>query len=149
MADFSKLEKDLCERTLVNLEFIKEAKQQDKKVFEVTQLFDSLLGIIVNIKEQDGFLGELYNLKLNQSVKNDWGIPQHIESDSIGSLIYDVRNAVAHIDVEFLTKESSEIKSVTFHFDNGTKSRGKMTFSVIDLEKFVKSLCSYVIEHGE
>lgn len=155
MADFSMKEKDLCERTLANLDFIKDAKKKKRNVFEVTQLFNSLLGIIVNIKEHtlsenDYFcLRGLYGLKLTPSLKTLWGIPENIESESIGTLVYDMRNSIAHIDLEFLAENKSEITSLEFHFDTKGSTRGSMKFSVNALDTFIRKLCAYIIEHGE
>ena len=158
MSEFKKIIPDLCVRTIANLEYIYEAKMHKENVYEVTQLFNSLLGIIVNIKENekldDAMFGDFKSfanvdfLKSDLRKTKDWGIPEGIIPTSLTEIVYNMRNAVAHMDVEFELESSDskkEIESINFKYIK-RDSCGKMRFSIDELHKFVKKLCEHILE---
>lgn len=162
MAIFTRLETDLCKRTLANLEFITKAQEEGEKVYETTQLFISLLGIIVNVKESKNkpdrtdLFSSLNDIKINKGIREEWKIPVDCEEESIGDLIHKMRNSIAHIDIMFANQESSEIDSIIFYLYNDNKetrldesTRRKIIFPIEDLKIFLYKLCTYVRVHGE
>ena len=154
MAIFTRLETDLCKRTLENLDFIEAAQKEGKKVYEATQLFNSLLGIIVNVKESRGKNGrkdlfsELYNIKIDEKIKEKWRIPICCRKKSIGSLTNAMRNSIAHIDIKFVGNGTADIESIKFYLDKYDKNQ-YLVFPIKDLNIFIRNLCEYVKEHGE
>lgn len=151
MSELTDVERDLCARTLKNLQFIDKAKAAGEDVFETTQLFNSLLGIIVNVKENEnvsaylsGFSG-IEDVELDASKKNEWGIPAEADFEKLSTFVYALRNAVAHLDVEFKAKDSAEIKSIKFSYDKGGRDRGHVTFPVQNLKIFLEKFCNYII----
>jgi len=91
--------KDFIERTDVNLEFIRAAHANDEKVFEVTQLINSMLGFIVFPKER---LYDLIDKKkpLDTFRQDGWEIPEPTIGDkpywnNLYDFIRHMRNGVS------------------------------------------------------
>ncbi|MDP1794369.1 MAG: HEPN family nuclease [Acidimicrobiales bacterium] len=102
---------DFAKRTLKNLDFI-QAEAAASGVYPVTQLWNSLLGLIVLPSEAD-----LESLQIPMSDLWSDGWP-HItttgrEREVLRDLMVDLRNAVAHFNVEFVPGTDREIKTVT------------------------------------
>jgi uncharacterized damage-inducible protein DinB len=148
MSSFTDNQRDLCSRTLTNLQFIEKAKTEKKEVFEVTQLFNSLLGIIVNIYQNNeiwrGFLG----LRLKEDCKY-WEIPDTTD-DTLVLFLEHLRHAIAHMNVEFDSKNTENIKRIVFcNYRDDSSNRGDPTwgpynFPVNSIRTFIEKLCKYV-----
>jgi HEPN pEK499 p136 len=138
--------KDFAERTVANLRIIRDSKKEDDNRFEITQLINSLLGLIVFPHE-----------------KLDSDIPQHsfdrLESmgwplfkvepgdDNTGCnnlrlLIENLRNGIAHGKFDFYGQK--HIESVTITNDwNGKRWKG--TIGVGNLRRFVESFATELV----
>ena len=148
MSEFSDLGRDLCKRTLVNLEFIDNAKRKGEEVYETTQLFNSLLGIVVNADELLNTKG-IFNREKIILIKDEWRIPVNTyengkQDKNLKDFIAHLRNCTAHVNVNFEKDDSAEIKYV--HFE-ATRSKVSYDFEVEDLRIFLKKLCEFVLEH--
>lgn len=155
MSVFNDLERDFCKRTLSNLNVINEISiQRPDTVYETTQLINSLLGIVINVKEKRltnsnymSFTG-LYGLQLDNNTKTEWGL-ENLEYNgfSVGNLLYDLRNSLAHMDFEFMSENKTDISSVSFKFDAGTSKKGCISLSIDSIRKLVYKICKYVEEN--
>jgi HEPN family protein len=98
-----------AERTRVNLEFIEESKAEGCDVHVVTQLANSLLGLVVFVWEKE-FVDHMQDLELEKLVHEGWPrIEVTKDEDKIKTrTLYDfvrrLRNGVAHC--RFLRKRS-------------------------------------------
>jgi len=105
--EYKQLVKDFAERTLSNLESIERLKTDDpgRRVYETTQLINSLLGLIVLPREQE-FM-KIPATPLSELVEQGWAIPKmivdHPKTPDLQRLIHYLRNAVAHFRLEFMT----------------------------------------------
>jgi hypothetical protein len=146
MSIFNDLEKDLIKRTKANLDFIDRAKKENKaEVYETTQLFNSLLGIIVNIREKKIRTDNFNDIELNDDVKEEWSIPKNIGDKTLAEFLINLRNAVAHIDISFISHNSGEIKTLEFEHKNKDKNIfWECTFTVEGMHKFINKLCEYI-----
>jgi len=146
MSNFNVLEKDLIKRTKANLEFIQKAKEKDADVYEATQLFNSLLGIIVNIREDEKKNGiiavNFESIKLDDREKEKWAIPKEIKDENLMKFLINLRNAVAHIDITFESVDKAEIQNIVFGDSIGND--WKCCFSIKDLWTFIEKLCDCV-----
>ena len=61
---------DFAKRTRANLEFIEAAEKDGQSVFEVTQLANSLLGLLIFPKER--YMDSIPNTPLAELVSNGW-----------------------------------------------------------------------------
>lgn len=104
-----------AERCKKNLLHIEVAKQSGQDVHVVTQIIISCLGLVVFPWEQQA------DLKIREMVLNDFynsGRPMWDEtppSEKLGNLIHNLRNAIAHGDINFSSddREASKV-IVTF-----------------------------------
>jgi hypothetical protein len=105
---------DFARRTLHNLDRIKQAEDEGEvNVYPVTQLWNSLLGLIVLPRERDG------DRIPKMPISDLWagGRPLVTErkgaSRTLRQLVTSLRNAVAHGGVKFDPDEHGEIVSLT------------------------------------
>jgi len=112
------------QRTRTNLELIEERYARDSKGHVVTQLVNSLLGIVVYPWEHQG----LDHLKARQmSTIGLEGWPDEImklgEANTVEEFIHHMRNAVAHGRITF-SSDSRDLEEVTLTFED-RKDRSK------------------------
>lgn len=106
---------EFAARTLKNLAFITAAREQGQDVHEVTHLANSLLGLVVFPFERH-FVRFILKQKLSELPPKEW--PQWRfdlqVSDSLGDLVYHLRNAVAHGRIEFSSdsRRASDVRII-------------------------------------
>src|SRR5262249_2901464 len=95
--NYETLVADFADRTIANLDFIRKAKAAGEDVYEVTQLWNSLLGLIVALPARQRDRLPLTPLDVLYSA----GWPNittsgKLRHDNLLGLITYMRNAVAH-----------------------------------------------------
>lgn len=109
--EYTDLTADFAKRTLQNLNYVQEqARRGEQGVYEVTQLWNSLLGLIVLPHERA--IERLPTTPMTEF----W--PQGLttvgrEPKSPRDLLKRLRNAVAHFNVDFNARTDREIETVT------------------------------------
>lgn len=102
---------DFSARTLRNLEFVESHSTSDE-VYPVTQLWNSLLGLIVLPRERD--VERIPATRMNELWAVGW--PRITvagqEHRTLRHLVRDLRNAVSHFNVKFEADRDREIRSV-------------------------------------
>lgn len=129
---------DFAERTRKNLEVIKDIqkKQKDSQVFEVTQLINSMLGLLVFPKE--AYFNKIPAISLSQIAKQGWPIPNvragYLPPKTLRDMIRLLRNAIAHFNLEFTIDKNDQISGlVVWNEYEGTKT-WEAELSIADLE---------------
>lgn len=93
---------EFASRTLKNLQFLERAREAGADVHLVTQLVNSLLGLIVFPLERT-FVRFMLKQKIDALAEDGW--PSWVftlgGSDTLGDLVYHLRNAVAHGRITF------------------------------------------------
>ena len=135
-------------RTQKNLIAIECLKDISCKVYEVTQLLNSMLGLLIFPKER--FFEKIQNKRWDMMVKEEWPLPSEDYShvSDLEQLITNMRNAVAHCNIE-LIPEHGEISSIEFkNFRQGDNDRKhplwKGVYDVASLRKFVDMLLDHI-----
>jgi hypothetical protein len=117
--EYSDLITDFAERTLDNLDLVKRAVADgDPDAYEVTQLWNSLLGLIVAPREMD--VRRLPRIRLTELHAAGWPnvtTAGKLESETLRGLVGNLRNAVAHFNVKFHVDEDREIRAVSLWND--------------------------------
>jgi len=96
--------RDFAQRTLKNLQAIERLRSEGQDVYEITQLVNSTLGILVF--PQQRYIDQIPNTPLKQLKQQGWPIPkvrpglQQVED--LNQLIRYLRNAIAHFNIEFI-----------------------------------------------
>jgi hypothetical protein len=113
--NYSDLITQFAKRTLANLDLVKQASDDgNSDAYEVTQLWNSLLGLIVLPRERD--VRRLPKIKLTNLHAVGWPditTAGKLESETFRGLIGTLRNAVAHFNVEFHANDEGEIREVS------------------------------------
>ena len=141
---------DFARRTLLNLDRIQQAEHDgESDVFPVTQLWNSLLGLIVLPRERDESL--IPDLPTAAMWADGWHPIRERkgESRTLRELVGHLRNAVSHGGVEFVPNEDREIAELTlWNFPSGRwdQSPEKRTWEAVvavsDLERLARRIAS-------
>ncbi|GAA5343239.1 MAG: hypothetical protein canaca05_07390 [Anaerolineaceae bacterium] len=112
MSDY-KLEDEFISRTEKNLRAIEKLSREGESVYEVTQLINSLLGLLVYPKEN--FFDEIPEITRETMINQGWPLPDEEISQiqNLRDLVKNMRNAVAHINIEF-SANKNEIEGIRF-----------------------------------
>ena len=146
--------KDFVVRTNKNLEYIDKKKENGDEVYEITQLVNSFLGLIVFPKEKA--LGQIRRISDNQHIiqiissciiENSYrGRYREI---NLTNLIYHFRNAIAHGGIEIISK-NNEITSISFYdrmeIGDGYRQQFKIVMDISQIRAFVKLFSEKFIE---
>ncbi len=147
---------DFADRTLANLRSIRQAKDQGQEVFEVTQLINSMLGLLVF--PQQTYCDGIPATPLDQLVSQGWpriratNFPGFEPCQDLRSLVRYLRNAIAHFNLKFIAS-NGKIEGVKVW----NNTRGRMNWEA-DLtldellrltERFVEMLRQPVMEEED
>ena len=146
--------KDFVVRTNRNLEYIEEKKENGDEVYEVTQLVNSFLGLIVFPKEKAG--EQIRRISDIQTIIDDIEFEVRRNTYSykrrdinLKNFLYHVRNAIAHGGIEFF-HNNNEIKSISFYDYRINKRRIVEEFNIVmdisQIRKFVKLFSEKLLE---
>lgn len=109
--------RDFALRTKRNLEFIEKEVSignTNADVYETTQLINSLLGLIVFPREE--YMSRIRRIPLQELVNDGWAVPrvigQYPQAKDLRDLIYKLRHAVSHFNLEFISNIESQISGI-------------------------------------
>lgn len=109
---YEEVVRDFALRTRKNLEAIEALHRLDAGVFEVTQLINSMLGLLVFPQQE--YVDSIPKIPLDELQRNGWPIPRIVGSfqqvKDLNQLIRYLRNAVAHFNIQFVGDGESNIK---------------------------------------
>jgi len=108
MTEYKDFYKSFAERTKANLEFIEQSKSRGESVFETTQLINSLLGMIVFLRESDRIDGSNLS-RLWRELRYIPIYDEHKYSDRPSDFIRKFRNALAHGHIDPQVDENQEV----------------------------------------
>jgi len=130
---------DFARRTRANLEFIEAAEQRGDTVFEVTQLCNSLLGLLVFPRER--YMRSIPETPLSELVERGW--PEirtsegQLEEENLRQLTRMLRNGIAHCNVEFDADETGQIAGLTIWSRYKGRTTWKAELTLADLRSLV------------
>jgi len=118
---------DFARRTRKNLEFIEaHSGDADRQVYAFTQLINSLLGLLVFPKEN--FFRSIPETPLSELVAAGWPdikpVQGRLKEDNLRQLVRNLRNGVAHFNLEFMTNPQNELSGVRI-WNNGVNKSTK------------------------
>jgi len=152
--EYTDLIADFAQRTLRNLEHIELlAATGEERAYPVTQLWNSLLGLVVLPRERD--IDRIPETPLTELWSEGW--PHLMQSGperrTLRQLVSGLRNAVAHFNVEFVADASREITSVKVWNEavvDGRPDRGSRGWTcritVGDLDRLAKLIASVYLQ---
>lgn len=118
------LEDEFISRTEKNLRAIENLRQEGESVYEVTQLINSLLGLLVYPRER--FFETIPDITQETMIKEGWPLPyeENSQIQHLRELVINMRNAVAHFNIEFIAVKN-EIKGIRFK-NYGTRDMNRI-----------------------
>ena len=135
MSMYHEFTKDFAARTLENLKYIEEAQKEGRSTYEVTQLVNSFLGLIVFPQEQD--YARIRRVQIAQKIIDDLcsGVMENTYTGQYGevnleSIVYHFRNAISHGHVEPHTDRNKEISVLCFHDFTSNKNKPNANFQI-------------------
>ena len=141
--DENQLVLDFARRTKRNLEYI-ESKSHDNydlEVYEVTQLINSMLGLLVF--PQQKFFDDLPEISLGELVDKGWPkintTKGKLKEDNLQQLLRYLRNGIAHFNVRFTANTSNKLTGVSiWNIPQGKKMQDwEAELSLDDLRNIV------------
>ena len=147
MSNFD-LEDEFIARTQKNLKAIECLKQKGGEVYEVTQLLNSMLGLLIFPKERRLY-EKIQPKSWDTMVEEGWPLPseEYPHVSDLEHLITNMRNAVAHCNIE-LIPEHGEIISIEFRDypwgDNHKEPHWKGVYDVASLRTFIYMLLEHI-----
>jgi len=126
---------DFAERTRSNLEFIEAAEAEGDNVYEVTQLANSLLGLLVFPREH--YLQSIPDTPLAVLVDKGWPkikttygvLPQ----ETLQQLVRMLRNSIAHCNVEFSCDRNRQVDGIKVWNNKNNQKSWEAQLSIADL----------------
>lgn len=135
------LEDEFIVRTETNLRAIENLRKQGEHVYEVTQLINSLLGLLVYPREV--FFDDIPIVTRETMKKDGWPLPDEEISQiqCLSALVKNMRNAVAHFNIEIITNKN-DIEGIRFknYLPHDTERREPVwigVYSLDSLKRFV------------
>lgn len=96
--------RDFAQRTKTNLDAIDRLRANGQEVYEVTQLVNSMLGLLVFPREN--FYDRIPDVSLEKLRLDGWPIPevrgQFQQVSNLKELLRCLRNAIAHFNLKFV-----------------------------------------------
>lgn len=147
--NYQNLVKDFALRTRDNLNALRELKNShpNVKVFEVTQLINSMLGLLV-LPQQRCFQA-ISERSISDMSKEGWPTPKvegkYRQVTGLRQFLRYLRNAIAHFNVEFRVSTEGQINGLVVWNVLEGKVNWRASLSLEDIEKITEKLSQLVI----
>jgi hypothetical protein len=146
MMMYSDVVRLFARRTKANLAAIERLHANGEEVYEVTQLVNSMLGLLVFPQQE--FVDRIQETPLEQLRKDGWPVPEvrgvFRQVSDLRQLIRYLRNAIAHFNVLFLDDGQSQIRGLRVWNENQNGKNWEAELSTDDIrgiaERFIKLL---------
>jgi hypothetical protein len=150
--NYENLVKDFALRTQKNLHALRNLQASDPKseVYEVTQLMNSMLGLLVFPQQQ--YVTNIPKVPLSTLASQGWPVPKIVgdypQVEDLNQLVRFLRNAVAHFNLKFLSDSDGRIRGLEVW--NRDPRRQAVTWkaelSVEDIEKISQKFIELILD---
>jgi hypothetical protein len=126
MMDYeTNLVRSFAGRTRKNLEYIEKHQKLGEEVYEVTQLVNSLLGLLVFPREK--FLDVIPKTPIVELEAQGWPVIEIIQGQSECQTLFDLvkylRHGIAHFNLRFLANKDGQLQGMQiWNIDHGHKN---------------------------
>lgn len=156
--EYQNLVKDFAYRTRVNLETLRQLQKSQPKleIYEVTQLINSMLGLLVF--PQQRYIECIPKTPLTELEGQGWPIPKVVDNypqvRDLNELVRYLRNAIAHCNLEFLSDDGRQLRGLRL-WNNRTeteagkrinKTTWKAELTIDDIEKITEKFIHLLLE---
>ena len=149
--DYSSLVRDFAERTQHNLQLVRRAQEEDNEAYEVTQLINSMLGLLILPVEH--MRNAIPATSLEEMEADGWPTPLvsggFAAPRDLRDLMRMLRNSIAHFNLEFLSDSSGQITGIClWNTRRGTRT-WQVTLSLSDLEGLTDRFIDLLLDTPE
>lgn len=148
--DYHNLVKDFAQRTKANLELLRRLQREhpELEIYEVTQLMNSLLGLLVFPRER--YFDHIPATPLSELQAAGWPIPRVVgqfpQVENLNDLIRYLRNAVAHCNIEFLADADGQLAGLrVWNYWHG-KMTWKAELTLPEIEELVDRFVDQILD---
>lgn len=146
--DYQHLVRDFAHRTRHNLDVIRARQAQGEEVYEVTQLINSMLGLLVLPKER--YYQSIPTTSLEQLRADGWPAPvldgEFKSAKHLRDLVRLLRNSVAHFNVEFVAPHGEIDGVILSNKCNCGNVTWRASLSLHDLELITRKFVDLLLE---
>jgi HEPN pEK499 p136 len=148
---YQNLVRDFAKRTLHNLQLVREKRAQGTEAYEVTQLINSMLGLLVLPKEH--YYESIPTTSLDDLRQQGWPEPvlegEFKKPKHLRDLLRLLRNSVAHFNVEF-TETDEQIDGVILSNKcNCGKTTWQARLTLAELEEITKRFIDLILNEDQ
>ena len=142
---------DFARRTRINLRALEQLREQGHEVFEVTQLVNSMLGLLVFPREE--FVGRIPKIPLANLRAEGWPVPTtrsgFPEAADLNELVRYLRNAISHFNIQFVGDGHDQIRTIRVwnHNRAGVKT-WEADLGLPDLHAIAERFTDMLLEHS-
>ncbi len=148
--EYEHLFHDFARRTRHNLALIRQARAEGREAYEVTQLINSMLGLLVLPRER--YLQSIPAVPLEQLRRDGWPEPVLVggfdQVKDLRGLIHALRHSIAHFNIEF-TETGGEITGVRLTNRHQGRVRWRATLGLAELESIADRFTALILQEGE
>lgn len=150
--NYQSLVRDFARRTRANLDILRnfQKAQSDVEVYEVTQLINSMLGLLVF--PQQRYFNRIPETPLGELASQGWPIPEvegnYPQVKDLRELVRYLRNAITHCNLEFLSDEGEQISGLRVWNTNprNDQTTWKARLTIEDIEKITDRFIQFLLK---
>jgi hypothetical protein len=155
MMEYQQIVRDFTKRTRVNLAQIENSLSEGSEVYEVTQLVNSLLGLLVFPEQR--YFHQIPKTPLHELEKQGWPkikvVGECPPANDLREQMRYLRNSIAHFNLRFFTNEQSEISGIRIwnintRIDSHPKT-WEAVISLVDLRILVNKFVDLILREAE
>lgn len=149
--EYKELIRDFAIRTRKNLSIIEKLKDDPEfEAFEVTQLVNSTLGLLVFPHEK--YMGKIPDIPLTELENQGWPTIKITKSGkpckTLDQLVKNLRNSIAHCNVEF-TDRGGQINGLKIWNESRGRRVWEAELYIEDLRRITECFINLILENEE
>ena len=141
--EYNELVKDFAQRTRRNLAIVRQASDSDNEAYEVTQLINSMLGLLVFPQQE--FIDQIPETPIFELKAEGWPIPKvrggYPQVQHLKGLIGYLRNGISHFNIRFISSHG-EITGLIIWNIRDKKKNWEAELTLEDLDPKGNSSCA-------
>jgi hypothetical protein len=149
--EYQQLVQDFALRTRANIRIIQKIQKEQPEIefFEVTQLINSLLGLL--IFPQQRYIDRIPEIPLQNLEEDGWPVPKIVGGDypqvkNLKELIRYLRNAIAHCNIEFISDQNKQLHGLRLWNIRRYIITWKAELTIADIEKLTEKFIDLLLE---
>lgn len=139
--------RDFALRTRKNLEVIEQLQSEGHQVYEVTQLVNSTLGLLVFPQQE--YVNQIPRIPVAELKRTGWPIPKvtgnYEQVQDLNQLIRYLRNAIAHFNIKFIGDGHNRVHLLKVWNEYGGRRTWEAELSVDDLRRIAERFIAMLL----